>query len=108
MLTKQWHLSHTPSTLERMFGVVEMRALRDDIARYAAGFDPALLDGDAAASVLDDAAAAVNMLEAVKGLAVMRVEETHMYRRRGHRSAAHQLAQAAGTSVGQARMQLQA
>src|SRR5688500_18184136 len=91
-----------------MFDAVEMRALREDISRYAVGFDPALLDGDAAASVLDDAAAAVNMLEAVKGLAATRVAETHAYRQRGQRSAAHQMAFASGTTVGLARMQLRA
>src|SRR5687768_8270224 len=89
-----------------MFGVTEMRSLREEVSRYAAGFDPNLLDGDAASAVVEDAAATVNMLEAVKALAARRVAETHAYRKGGHRSAAHHMALASGCSIGQARMQL--
>src|SRR5689334_12383301 len=90
-----------------MFDAAAMREIKEDVARFAAGFDADLLDGDGAATVTKDAAAAVNMLCAVKAAAAKRVADTHAYRGDGHRSAAHHLAHASGSSVGKAKQQLE-
>ena len=62
----RWMLSHVPATLERVFGPIEMRTIRETVKHFAAGFDADLLTGDQAEQVVRDAAAAQNMLAAVK------------------------------------------
>ncbi len=86
-----------------MVGVVEMRALREQVSRYAAAFDPALVDGYDADRILREAVAAKNMLAGIEAAAAKRVADTYVYRRDGHENAAQHLAAASGTSVNQAR-----
>ena len=69
--------------------------LRRGVERYAAGFDAALLTGADAASVVDDVAAIEKMAATLKSLASARASDTGDWRRRGARSPAHDLAQAA-------------
>jgi hypothetical protein len=90
-----------------MVGVVEMRALREQVSRCAAAFDPALVDGYDADRILRDAAAAKNMLAGIEAAAAKRVADTQAFRRDGHRNAAQHLAEASGTSVSQAREQIE-
>src|SRR5438046_3126945 len=85
-----------------------MRKLHGEVKRFAAGFDADLLTGDQAEQVVKDAAAAQNMLAAVKAEAARRVSETYVYRHGGHRSAADHLAAMSGSSVGAAKAELQA
>lgn len=80
-----------------------MRAIREAVGEYAAGFDPALLSATDAQRILADTVAAENMLATVKGLAAKRVSDTEVWRHEGDVSAAHQLARMAGTSVARAR-----
>jgi len=96
------------ATLERVFGPGEMRKIHGEVKRFAAGFDADALTGDQAAQVVKDAAAAQNMLAAVKAAAAQRVADTHVYRRGGHRTAAHHLAAVSGSSVGAAKSELEA
>src|SRR5512140_1365497 len=91
-----------------MVGVVEMRALREQVSRYAAAFDPALVDGYDADKILRDAVAAENMLAGIKAAAAKRVADTYVFRRDGHHTAAQHLASASGTSVSHARELLDA
>src|SRR5438477_12477292 len=90
-----------------MFDAAAMREIREEVRRFAAGFDADQLDGADAAKVVMDAAATINMLSAVRAAAAKRVADTHAYRGDGHRSAAHQLAQASGSSVGKAKAELE-
>src|SRR3954468_20934106 len=83
-----------------------LQELRNEVGRYVAMFDATRLDGDAAAAVIKDAAAIENMVTVVRAQAAKRVDALASYRREGYRSAAHQLAAAAGMSVGQAKEEL--
>jgi hypothetical protein len=80
-------------------GLAELLVVTED---YCSAFDPALLAGTDAAGVVRDAAAMKNMWATVEGLAASWVADTGVWRREGDRSAAHHLARATGTSVGQA------
>ena len=80
-----------------------MTELRSAVGRYATRFDPARVSARDAARVVDDAAAIEKMAATVKSLAAARVAKTEIWKRDGDRSAAHQLARATGTSVGQAK-----
>ncbi len=73
------------------------------MSEYASRFDPALVSARDAERVLDDAAAIKNMAATVEALAAARVAETAVWRERGDRTAAHDLARTTGTSVGQAK-----
>jgi len=64
--------------------------------------NPVALDGRQAAAVFDDAARAVRLCTAIKSRLARRVEETKVWRERGHRSAAHWVAEATGETVGAA------
>src|SRR5438874_4446567 len=108
MVGNRWILSQAAATLERVFGHEEMRTIRETVKHFAAGFDADLLTGEQAATVLKDAAAAQNMLAAVKAAAAARVSDTFVYRHGGHRSAAHHLAAVSGSSVGAAKTELDA
>src|SRR5687767_9038584 len=95
-------------TIECMFGPDEMRALCAEVKAFAVGFDADVLTGEQAVMVLKAAALAQNMLASVKAEAARRVADTGVYRRDGHRSAAHQLASVSGSSVGAAKSELEA
>ncbi|HET7488826.1 MAG TPA: DUF222 domain-containing protein [Acidimicrobiales bacterium] len=90
-----------------MFGVAEIQELRTAVARFAGGFDPALVSPADAQSIVEEAAAAEHMLATVRALAAKRLADSEVWRRQGERSAAHHLARACGTSVGKARAALQ-
>jgi hypothetical protein len=77
--------------------------LRQALSRYAAGFDAAVLSLDDARLAVRHAAAIEATAATIKALASARVAEVGDARRRGARSAAHDLARATGTSVSSAR-----
>src|SRR2546423_8538767 len=89
-----------------MFDYGELREMRKRLADFAGRFDADLVDGDAAAAVVKEAAGIENIAAAIKAEAARRVAATHAYRKGGHRSAAHHLAHASGTTVGKAKQQL--
>jgi len=91
-----------------MFDYMELQEMRKRLVDYAAAFDAELLDGAGADRVLKDVAAMTNTLSSIKVQAARRLEATQSFRREGHRSAAHQLAHATGTSVGKAKSELEA
>ena len=86
--------------VERMFPSV--RELRRAVQQYVTDFDAALITTSEAATVVEHASAIEAMAATLKGLAAARMAEGGAWRRDGHRSPAHHLAQATGTSVGQA------
>ncbi|MGH9031309.1 MAG: hypothetical protein ACRDZV_04205, partial [Acidimicrobiia bacterium] len=77
--------------------------LRSVMSEYATRFDPALVSARDAQCVLDDAAAIKNMAATVEALAAARVAETGLWKQRGDRSAAHDLARRTGSTIGQAK-----
>ncbi|MGH8984134.1 MAG: DUF222 domain-containing protein, partial [Acidimicrobiia bacterium] len=81
--------------------------VRSAMSEYATRFNPALVSAADAARVVDEAAAIEKMAATVKSLAAARVAETEIWKQSGDRSAAHQLARATGTSVGQAKEALE-
>jgi hypothetical protein len=81
--------------------------LRQAMARYAAGFDAAVLSVDDARRAVREAAAIEATAGTIKALASARVARVGDARRRGARSAAHDLARATGTSVGSARQAIE-
>jgi hypothetical protein len=81
--------------------------LREAMGDYAARFDAALLTASDAALAVEEASAIEKMAATVKALAAARVARTDLWRRRGDRSAAHELARTTGTSVGQAAQALE-
>ncbi|MDQ6725580.1 MAG: DUF222 domain-containing protein, partial [Actinomycetota bacterium] len=74
---------------------------RDALNRHAAIFDPALLSAEQAALAVTEAAAIERLAATMKGLAAARSAATGVWRAAGERSAAHHLARATGTSIGQ-------
>src|SRR3954451_2024014 len=91
-----------------MFDCTELQEMRKRLVDFAAEFDAELLDGERAGQVLNDVAAMANTLSSIKVRAARRLEATQSFRRDGHRSAAHQLAHATGTSVGKAKSEIEA
>src|SRR5437773_11201924 len=81
--------------------------MRRQLGSFSVRFDADLLDGAHALAVVGEAAAIENMAASIKAEAARRVAATHVYRHEGHRSAAHQLAQATGIGVGKAKQQLE-
>lgn len=84
-----------------------MQQIREEVAAYAAAFDPALMPAPLAQKILEDAIATENMLSTIKALAAKRVADTELWRREGHLSPAHHLARKAGTSVTRAKEALE-
>jgi hypothetical protein len=74
---------------------------------YAGRFDAALISVSDAARAVEEASAIEKMAATVKALAAARVARSDLWRRRGDRSAAHELARTTGTSVGQAAQALE-
>jgi hypothetical protein len=82
--------------------------LREATGRYAAGFDADRLSVDDARRALAHAVAIESTASTIKALAAARVARcSGDARRRGSRSAAHELARATGTTLGAAREVLQ-
>jgi len=67
-----------------------------------AGLDHSRLSGEAAVDVVRMCTEAERMLAATRTLAARRVEESKVWQREGHRTAAHWVAAETGTFVGQA------
>jgi len=76
--------------------------LEEGMRRLAASFDASVLSAEDAGVALRRAAAIEAMAATVKVLAVARVAEGGAWKAAGERSAAHALARATGSSVGQA------
>lgn len=73
----------------------------------AAAFEPRTLEGEAGVRLLEQVVEAERLAAAMRTSLARRVEETRLWRREGHRSAAHYLAAKTGASVGAAVATLQ-
>jgi hypothetical protein len=85
----------------------DLRAHREHTVGLFAGVDVARFDGRQAARALREVAAIKHAAAALEGVLARRIDETNTWVRDGHRSAAHAVAAATGTSVGQATSTLQ-
>jgi Domain of unknown function (DUF222) len=81
----------------------QLSELREAVGRFAKGFDARSLLGSEAARVVDEAAAIERMINAVKALAVARVEETNAWGNAGQRSSAEALSHRTGIPKGEAK-----
>ena len=82
--------------------------LRRAMASYAAGFDAGLVSVADARTAVAEAAAIESSAATIKALAAARAAKAGDARRRGARSAAHELARATGTTLGAARGTIEA
>ncbi len=73
-----------------------------ELEQISRELNPLTLDGRRAAELFDDAARAERICGAIKSLLARRVEETKVWRKSGHRSAAHWVAETTGETVGAA------
>jgi Domain of unknown function (DUF222) len=73
-----------------------------ELEQISRELNPLALDGRRAAELFDDAARAERLCAAIKSLLARRIEETRVWRKSGHRSAAHWVAEATGETVGAA------
>jgi hypothetical protein len=78
-----------------------------ELERISRELNPLALDGRRAGELFDDAARAERLCGAIKSLLARRVEETRVWRKSGHRSAAHWVAEATGATVGAAARMLE-
>jgi Domain of unknown function (DUF222) len=72
----------------------------DELEQISRQLDPVALDGTRSAELFDDAARAERLCGSIKSRLARRVEETGVWRKSGHRSAAHWVADATGETVG--------
>src|SRR5262249_44190107 len=68
----------------------------------ARALDPACIDGHDAAELFEVVSEGERVCGAMKALLARRIEETSVWRKSGHRSAAHWVAEATGETVGAA------
>jgi 5-methylcytosine-specific restriction endonuclease McrA len=80
----------------------QVREAIEVLRQVVRDFDPERLDGSLAQAYLEAFAEGERLCGAGKALAVRRFEECGSWRRDGHRSAAHWLAESTGVSVGSA------
>jgi hypothetical protein len=73
-----------------------------DLEAVSRTLDPACLDGPTAASLVEVAARGERICAAIKAFGARRVQDTDVWRKGGHRSAAHWVAEATGETVGAA------
>lgn len=73
------------------------------MSQFATRFDAALVSARDAMQIVDNMAAIENMAATVKSLAAARAAETGVWKQRGDRTPAHELARKTGTTVGKAR-----
>jgi hypothetical protein len=85
----------------------QLHEVRDGLRGAAAEFDPALVSGADASTVVELCAEIEHLAAGTRMLAAGRVADTGAWRSSGERSAAHWLARAAGTGVGEAVSTLQ-
>ena len=83
----------------------QLRQLQRDVAALTSGFDPALVEGTTAKTLVELSASVVKMLVAFQSLAAGRVEETNGFGA-SDRSAAEWLARTAGVPLGEAATRL--
>src|SRR3954452_2799454 len=83
-------------------GVVELRAVTDDVQRFLKGFDPALVHPRDALAMVPLFVQLENLGAAGKALAADRVAGTDLWQKLGYPSMAAYLASLDGTSVGEA------
>ncbi len=79
-----------------------VRAAIAELEATSRALDPACLDGRDAAELVEIAARGERLCAAIKARGARRVDETKVWRDGGHRSAAHFVAETAGTTVGAA------
>jgi len=68
----------------------------------ARDLDPLCVDGQAAAALFEIVSEGERVCAVMKALMARRVDETGMWRKGGHRSAAHWVAEATGATIGAA------
>jgi Domain of unknown function (DUF222)/HNH endonuclease len=74
----------------------------DTLKETARALDPVCIDGGDAAALFDLVSEGERVCAAMKGLMARRVDETGVWRKGGHRSAAHWVAESTGATVGAA------
>jgi hypothetical protein len=81
--------------------------LKKALCSYAGRFDPALISTSEAQRVLEHAASMENSIRTLKALCASRVAQGDSWRKKGHRSAAEALAQETGTTLSQAKEEIE-
>jgi hypothetical protein len=87
--------------------IAETTAVAEALEGLVAGLDPARYDGSQSVRLLKLFSRIKSIAAAAEGRVARRVDETNVWMRGGHRSAAHAMAVMTGTSVGQATSSLQ-
>ena len=77
----------------------DTRELRTALEKWARNVEPRLLDGSGAARQLRQVARMEAIVASVKARLARRVEETNVWQRGGHKTAAHFVARETGTSI---------
>jgi hypothetical protein len=85
-----------------VIGVGEATGVADAVERVVAGFDPSLVTASDAMALVSAFDRIERMGAAGKALAAGRVAQTELWRRKGHKSAAHWMAADTGVAVGDA------
>ncbi len=85
----------------------EVRSAVSALEVVSRGLEPWRLDGCDASGLVELAARCERICASIKALGARRVEETKVWRERGHRSAAHWVAEATGETVGAAERTLE-
>ena len=85
-----------------MFDAVELREVRQSVCRLASQFDPALVSGADAVTVMHAASAIENAAATLKAMAAARASECNEWYGTGAASPAQWLAQEAGIGIGAA------
>jgi hypothetical protein len=80
----------------------EARSAVASLKALAAELEPECLDGPGAAALVEVAAEEERVCVAIKTLAARRVEDTNLWKRQGHRSAAEWLSVKTGSTLGSA------
>jgi hypothetical protein len=84
-----------------------VRSAVDDLKATARALDPLCVDGGDAAALFEIVSEGERVCAAMKALMARRVDETGAWRKDGHRSAAHWVAEATGETVGAAARSLE-
>lgn len=80
----------------------DVRSAVDTLKTVARDLDPLLVDGAGAAALFEVVSEGERVCAAMKALLARRIDETKMWRKGGHRDAAHWVAEATGETVGAA------
>ena len=79
-----------------------VRTAVDTLKASARALDPVCVDGPDAAALFEIVSEGERVCAAMKALMARRVDETGVWRKGGHRSAAHWVAESTGATVGAA------